>query len=205
MKRCQSCRRLLDSTYFDASTRTVDRLKVRCRECNESHRLAARKQYAEDPEARKAKSEYYKRRAEEPSFREARSDHERKRYAEDSEYKKAKSEDRMERYRNDPRIRVDNSFSSQIRQSLAGGKSGQSWEKLVGYTLDDLVLHLEQLFEDGMSWDNYGEWHIDHRKPKSWFNYETQDNPAFKVCWALSNLQPKWGSENMQKSNRYED
>jgi hypothetical protein len=62
--------------------------------------------------------------------------------------------------------------------------------------------HLESLLEEGMNWDNYGEWHIDHRTPRTWFDCERAEDPAFRACWALTNLQPKWGRLNMKKGNR---
>lgn len=45
-----------------------------------------------------------------------------------------------------------------------------------------------------MTWENYGKngWHIDHIIPKSFFKFDSQEHPAFKACWALSNLQPLW-------------
>src|SRR3546814_3330220 len=50
-------------------------------------------------------------------------------------------------------------------RSLGDGKNGRSWEILVGYTVADLMAHLERQFLPGMSWDNRGEWHIDHIRP----------------------------------------
>ena len=42
-------------------------------------------------------------------------------------------------------------------------KNGKHWEDLVGYTLKDLQLHLEQQFDEYMTWENQGSyWHIDH-------------------------------------------
>ena len=75
----------------------------------------------------------------------------------------------------------------------------------LGYSPDDLIYHLEKQFKDGMSWDNYGEWHIDHIKPDSWFNYKSTDDEEFKKSWALSNLQPLWARDNLSKNNRYSD
>ena len=54
-----------------------------------------------------------------------------------------------------------------------------------------------------MSWDNAGEWHIDHIIPDSWFNYKSIEDQQFKDCWALNNLQPMWKLENISKGNRY--
>lgn len=107
--------------------------------------------------------------------------------------------------RQDPRHHLDGTFSALIRQALYKGKRGYSWESVVGYTLDDLMQHLESLFRPGMTWDNYGRggWHIDHIVPRSHFFYTTHDDDDFSRCWSLSNLQPLWEAENCSKQDRY--
>ena len=62
--------------------------------------------------------------------------------------------------------------------------------EILGYTALDLKQHIEKLFTDSMSWDNYGVWHIDHIKPLSSFNEDTPPD----VANALSNLQPLWAT-----------
>jgi len=100
-----------------------------------------------------------------------------------------------------PKWRISGNISARIRESLKDGKNGASWESLVGYTLEDLMAHLEAQFTKGMTWDNYGYdgWHIDHIRPISDFNFESCDDPGFKVCWSLWNLRPLWGAENIAK------
>jgi hypothetical protein len=85
-------------------------------------------------------------------------------------------------------------------------KNRKSTFDILPYTVDELMAHLESQFQEGMTWDNYGRngWHIDHIKPDSWFDYESIDSEEFQQCWALSNLQPMWESENFKKSNCYE-
>lgn len=73
---------------------------------------------------------------------------------------------------------------------------------VLGYTPEQLIEHLEKQFNDGMMWDNYGEWHIDHIKPISSFVFESSEDEEFKKCWSLENLQPMWGVENIRKSNK---
>lgn len=75
---------------------------------------------------------------------------------------------------------------------------------MVGYSVDDLMRHLERQFQPSMTWENYGRggWHIDHKIPKSVFNYETTGDIDFKRCWALDNLQPLWEPENLSKSDK---
>ena len=99
--------------------------------------------------------------------------------------------------------RIENTISAAIRKALLKAKGGQSWEFLVGYTTKTLIAHLESKFTDGMTWENYGKWHIDHKIPKSWFYYESPDDWQFKVCWSLWNLQPLWAADNIRKRNRY--
>ena len=55
---------------------------------------------------------------------------------------------------------------------------------------------------EGMTWENYGEWHVDHKLPITSFNFTTVFDDDFKKCWALDNLQPMWGNENISKSNK---
>ena len=95
--------------------------------------------------------------------------------------------------------RINGNVSKGISESLNGRKAGRHWETLVGYTLDELMRHLESKFEGWMTWENYGEWHIDHIIPKAYFNFTTTDDIEFKQCWALSNLQPLEASENKRK------
>ncbi len=104
-----------------------------------------------------------------------------------------------------PREKVNQSLSSNIRDALNGKKAGRRWEALVGYTMDDLFKHLELLFDENMSWENYGSyWAIDHIKPKSLFKYKTAKDNEFKKCWALNNLQPMEKIANIRKGNKYE-
>ena len=108
-------------------------------------------------------------------------------------------------YRNLPKIRLRYNISRQISLALQGKKSGWAWEKLVGYTIFDLASHLEKKFKPGMSWGNYGDWHIDHERPVASFEFNSPDDPEFKKCFSLNNLQPLWATENMAKGARYED
>jgi len=73
---------------------------------------------------------------------------------------------------------------------------------LLGYTLEELMIHLEKQFTEGMTWDNYGEWHVDHKIPMTSFNFETVEDREFKLCWCLDNLQPLWGPDNLSKGTK---
>jgi len=82
-------------------------------------------------------------------------------------------------------------------------KGGKSTFSFLPYTVDDLIKHLKSKFKDGMSWKNYGKWHIDHIKPDCSFDYKSVEDEEFQKCWALDNLQPLWAIDNFRKNRFY--
>ena len=60
-------------------------------------------------------------------------------------------------------------MSCLIRRHIVD-KNNKSWITLVGYTLLELMTHLESQFTDGMTWENYGQWHVDHIRPCAKFD-----------------------------------
>lgn len=100
--------------------------------------------------------------------------------------------------RADYRLRV---FMRSCLTRLMVSKGGSRTSALLGYSRFDLMKRIEFNFKDGMSWDNYGKWHIDHKKPVSRFISQGITNPA--IINALSNLQPLWAKDNISKSNKF--
>lgn len=66
---------------------------------------------------------------------------------------------------------------------------------IVGCDYVSLKMHIETKFTDGMSWDNYGSWHIDHIIPLA--SAKTEKD-VLKLCH-YTNLQPLWAVDNMRK------
>ena len=103
----------------------------------------------------------------------------------------------------DPKFRLDSNMSTMISVCLKGKKAGQTWKNLVGYTIEQLMKHLENQFDDRMNWENYGSyWWIDHIEPRSLFDYTFPEDSGFKKCWALDNLQPLEKIANIRKGNK---
>jgi len=99
----------------------------------------------------------------------------------------------------DSKFRLNCNIRDGIGRSLRGAKAGQHWEDMVGYTIKQLKRHLEGQFIDGMTWDNYGEWHIDHIIPIAAHNFTKPFHTDFKRAWSLENLQPMWAEDNLKK------
>jgi hypothetical protein len=108
--------------------------------------------------------------------------------------------------RTDLQIKLSRNMRSLLNVKLKNrnmSKFGQKTFNLVGYTVDDLIKHIEINFKPGMTWENRSKWHIDHVIPDSWFTYESTDSINFKKCWSLDNLMPCWAKDNLVKGNRY--
>lgn len=152
--------------------------------------------------------------------RQAERDRQAGRYAKDPAKEKARNmkwrEENPEKWReiytkhsakkrSTARGRLESAMCGNMHHGIKkGSKQGRRAFDLAGYTVDDLMAHLEKQFQPGMTWENYGRggWHIDHIIPKAAFNYETPDDIDFKRCWSLENLQPLWESDNCSKQNR---
>ena len=105
---------------------------------------------------------------------------------------------------NDPIYKLINNFRTAIYQVLKENqvqKNGHYFD-ILKYSPENLIEHLESKFKDNMTWDNYGEWHVDHIKPISSFQITEIGDNEFMSCWSLDNLQPLWGEENIRKSNK---
>ena len=92
---------------------------------------------------------------------------------------------------------------SRIYQALKHAKDLHSTEYL-GCNIDIFKQHIESQFTEGMTWENHGKWHIDHKIPIAY----KQDGiiPTIEEVTKrlhYTNTQPLWASKNMSKGNKY--
>lgn len=73
--------------------------------------------------------------------------------------------------------------------------------KLLGCTVEELKAHLQHQFLPGMSWDNYGQWHIDHIRPCA--SFDLTDPEQQRQCFNFKNLQPLWAKDNLSKGAKF--
>jgi hypothetical protein len=78
-------------------------------------------------------------------------------------------------------------------------KHGKTVE-LLGMTFAEFRPYIESLFKDGMSWENHGEWHLDHIKPCASFDLSKEEEQ--KKCFHYTNLQPLWAKDNLIKGKK---
>lgn len=87
-----------------------------------------------------------------------------------------------------------------VRKSIKRGgftKKSKTYE-ILGEEWNFVKNYIENLFIDGMTWDNYGEWEIDHITPIS--SGKTEED-VIRLCH-YSNLQPLWKKDNRLKGDK---
>jgi hypothetical protein len=104
-----------------------------------------------------------------------------------------------ERYKNDELFRAKAKLRASVCQAFKRIKQKKVTytEKLLGCSWQQAKNHLESLFLPGMTWENHGEWHIDHKIPIA--TADTLEDIA-KLCH-ISNLQPLWAIDNLIKGS----
>lgn len=99
----------------------------------------------------------------------------------------------------DDNYRLRSALRSRIHAALnsKGVRKLSRTELLLGCTIQFLRGYLEARFQPGMTWENYGTWHVDHIMPCD--AYDLRDTAQQMACFNYKNLQPLWGSENVRK------
>ncbi len=174
MKTCSKCKAEKAASGFSIDRKNKDSLSNRCKECK---REGNRRYYVQNEEKVRRKRE---------GRREAKVKY-------DVEYKR-------KRRAEDPKWRLGDNISRLIRKGLKRGyRKGSRTEEILGISHSEFAGWMESKFSDGMSWDNMGEWHIDHIIPLC----SAKTEEEYRKLNHYTNLQPLWGEENLQKGGSY--
>lgn len=205
-KICSKCKKEKLTTEFPKCSRNKDGLDTHCKEC----RNAVNKNY------RNNNKEWFKNNRKKNYIK-----NKEKILAQKSLYaakhKKEKAEyDKIYRQKNKKRIqalqkewskksikhRIISNLRRRLHRVLKGNVKSEKTLSLIGCSSEFLKEYIENKFQEGMSWENYGEWHIDHIKPCS--SFDLSDPKQQKECFNYTNLQPLWAIDNLKKSYKYE-
>ena len=110
----------------------------------------------------------------------------------DREYIKERRKDSLFRLKSNIRTSTSRAFSR------FGYSKDSKTKQLLGADYLFVKKYLESQFKKGMTWENYGQWHIDHIKPLSCAKTKQE---LFDLSH-YTNLQPLWSSENQRKYNK---
>lgn len=195
MKKCSKCEIEKELSEFKRYSVCIDCNKILNKEYNDSRKEKMKVYYQENKEFFKYKAkEYYQENKDYITVR-------------NKKYQKENRENRNNYINN--RKKYDNLFrlSILIRKLIwisinkMGYKKNSKTNNILGCTFDDFKSHIEKQFKEGMTWENHGEWHLDHKTPVSWAETEEQIYELNKY----TNFQPLWAKDNLSKGNKWAD
>jgi hypothetical protein len=175
---CKKCNTNKLANEFNIDSSRITGLHPYCNSCRSS---ANKQRYEKNPEIKKEQASIYYIN--------------NKRRALDNQNK-----------RHNIRRKTDPSFllRRRLRNRLYCALKSKGWGKnnkfveYIGCTQNELMVHIEKQFTEGMSWLNVGKWHIDHIIPLS--SAQTEEE-MYKLCH-YTNLQPLWALDNIKKGNK---
>ena len=190
-KQCNVCKETKDISDFHKKTASTDGYNGLCKVCA----IARAKVQAKKHEARvKAYRDVY----EKTKRKQSRAAY----VAANTETIRAKARNYLAK-----RLATDASYRTRVRLRARFQKAkkkivGESKRTMqyVGCSVPQVREWLSSQFDQGMSWNNFGEWQIDHVLPVSLFDLAQKD--ACRVCFHWTNLQPLWKKDNLKKSNK---
>lgn len=228
MKICTLCFVEKNYTDFSKRSKSPDGHYPQCKKCrkkeaqvyylkNKEQKLEkAKKYYTENkdkilvPEKQQKRNEYTKVWKQEnkeyvseynkfyrSENKEARATY-KKQYKEDNREQSNKTN--REWLRSNPIARLSKAVRARLREFLNnnGLKKKYKFEQYIGCDKETFVKHIESQFQPGMTWENQGDWHVDHILALSNAQNEEQ---LYKLCHYL-NLRPMWAIDNIKKGNR---
>lgn len=187
---CKECQRIKRKESRNNNEVVKEGERRRHKKYNQGKGKDTRRKYRQLPKAKAYRKKYQESEAGKRSIKKNRLK------LKESGYQKRYAK---EKWDNDIEYRLTKLLRGRVRAAITKGYKSAHTLELLGCSIDELKVHLEQQFEPGMTWDNYGEWHIDHIIPCNYFDLTKEENQ--RICFNYRNLQPLWAEENHKKND----
>lgn len=207
MKTCSDCKTERPFSDFSKRKASKDGFQFRCKYCCKKYRkdnVEHIKNYRKENKERQ--KETHRR------WRKENKDYLNQYYSQwreqNKDYLKTYREGYKERRRSIERERRNSEplykMGVYLRNRTLSAFKSKRWNKnnktqhILGADYETIFNHIQSRFKGGMSWDNFGEWQIDHIIPLASANTEEE---LIGLCH-YTNLQPLWAEENLIKGNK---
>jgi hypothetical protein len=203
-KKCIKCQKIRLVKFFNKRKTSKDGLRNSCKSCEAKK---CKEYYFSNKEAiiewkkknqtkiQKYQQDYY------PKYRE-------KNKEKIIKYKKqyqTKNRDKInakinKKYKEDINYRIKHNLRTRLNLAIKNNSKHSSTIILLGCSIKKFKEHIEKQFTHNMSWNNYGQWHLDHIKPCASFDLSKKEEQ--KICFHYSNFQPLWAKDNLIKGRK---
>lgn len=188
MKVCKKCHKSKSYELYHKNFRLKDGFQPICKECLSE---IAKYNYLKNKEYSKRHKEKNKDKIEENKIKW-------------KQQNKTSNPNYWSNYRNNRNKKDCNfKFSNSIRSLIFGAfrrgknqyKKNAKTETILGCTIEEFRNYISAQFKKGMSFDNHGEWHLDHIIPIA----TAQSEEDIIKLNHYTNFQPLWAEENLKK------
>ena len=118
-------------------------------------------------------------------------------------YSETKDRPHVKAYRQRRKLNVQWRLAKRLRgrlREMLKGCKAESALRLLGCSIQHFKNHIQESFQKGMAWNNYGAWHIDHIQPCA--SFDLSNEYQRKVCFHWSNMRPMWATKNLAKGDK---
>ena len=200
-KVCYKCKQDKETTSFCKDKRSKDGFVFRCKDCDKQYRQSNKKRLAdygkEYQQNNKDHLAEYKKQYHQAN-KEAICERVRQWERENRDYINKRNRERRNK---DPLYKLTSNMRSLVTKSInnKGYSKTSKTADIIGCSHKEFKKHIESQFTEGMTWDNQGEWHVDHRLPHS----AGKTKEEVLVLNHHRNLQPMWEKDNLIKGDKY--
>lgn len=110
---------------------------------------------------------------------------------------------KQQQLKTNPLFRMRRNISDYMRKIIKsnGGIKSKKMEDILGIKFSDYLQYLENLFENGMTWQNWtvDGWHIDHIIPLC----SAKNEKELLELFHYTNTRPLWAKDNFSKGGKH--
>ena len=199
-KKCSKCETIRPLTDYFNNAKSLDGKKAECKVCSKLRKKEFREKYPERVREQEKKTKENRKDSIKREQSEYFQKNKEKIYKRHNEWVK-NNPDKVKKYMTEQK-RIAKNLRHELSRIYQGRTKFPKVEllELLGCSPEFYREYIQSKFSPGMSFDNYGEWHIDHIIPCSSFDMNNHEQQ--KLCFHYSNTQPLWRIDNIRKSNR---
>lgn len=212
-KKCYNCKKTRLIKFFNKKKASVDGLQNLCKDCS---KLKSKifyhnnKQYYQEIYLSNKETILERNKAWNKENKEKTIKHKEKFIANNPDYYKIYTNLNREKLQKQARIRakhrrkadpiykLKNNYRNRLYDYYRGVNRSKRSEEIIGLSWENFKLYLETKFLVGMTWTNYGEWHIDHIIPLS----SARNEQELEQLFHYTNCQPLWAGDNLKKGDK---
>lgn len=172
MKKCCICKEQKSFEFFSRDKNSKDNHQNKCKSCAKNYRDKNKEYFSQYRENNKKRKTELNR----------------------INQKQRRLNDPIFKFRTSLRSNINLSFKRSINKYKKNNKT----EIILGCTIQEFRLYIESKFTEGMTLENYGDWHLDHIYPVS---LATTEEEIIRLNH-YTNFQPLWAIDNIIKGNK---